>query len=76
MSKFKKLGAIAKNLGLAGAGGYVGARLASSAHEAKDNARSGLKTGLAVGAVASTLPPLSKIVFRRIRGRIIPIKVK
>jgi hypothetical protein len=76
MSKFQKLGNIAKMLGIAGASGYLGARMASSAAEAKANAKSGLKTGLAVGAVASTVPPLSKIVFRRIRGKIIPIKVK
>lgn len=56
-----------------GAAGYAASRVSSSAAEAPENAKSGLKTGLAVGAAAVIVP---KIVFRRVKGRIIPMRSK
>jgi len=76
MSKFTKLGNIAKVLGISAAAGMVGARMASTPHEADKNGRFGAIASTVVAAAALSIPPLTKIVFRRIRGRIIPIRAK
>lgn len=56
----------------AAAGGLAAAHSAPAGHR-KAARNEGLATGAIVGALAATLP---KIVFRRFRGRIIPMRAK
>lgn len=42
----------------------------------RDSATEGAILGALAGAAAVSAPSFAKVVFRRIRGRIIPIKVK
>ena len=67
--KFKKAKSYGKVAGLGAIGGSYGAFFSTQAGHRRDAAKEGAVAG-AVAAVAST------IVFRRVRGRIIPMKVK
>lgn len=85
MSKFKKLGAIAKTLGITTAVGYLTARAVSSTDEGPQHGKRGAQIGFALGSASMIAPKVmksqtfkdtAKFVFRRVRGKIIPIKVK
>jgi hypothetical protein len=77
--KFTKLNKIAKMLGVVAATTVTGRYAASyvSAADARSAAKKeGTTVGAVIGAAAVAAPMIGKVVFRRIRGRIIPIKVK
>lgn len=85
MSKFRKLGSIAKILGISTAAGYAGSRIASTPAEASANSKVGAASGFVLGSASMIAPKIfkskiakdtAKFVFRRIGGRIIPIRVK
>lgn len=72
----KFLKKLSKGVALGGAAGYLGARASSSSHEAPDNSKMGGKIGALVGASTVVAPKIGKVVFRKIKGRIIPIRSK
>ena len=72
-----------------GIAGFAASRITSSSAEADQNSIAGARIGTAVGLALAGTAPLSrnklvresidavgKIVFRRVRGRIIPIRRK
>jgi len=85
MSKFRKISNIAKMIGISTVAGFAGARIASTPAEAGKNSTVGAATGFALGSATMLAPKVfkstivrdtAKFVFRRIRGKIIPIRVK
>ena len=73
MSIKKTIANLVKRTVAGGAVGYVSSRSTSSSAEAGANS----KMGGIVGAITAGISPLAgKVIFRRIRGRLIPIRVK
>jgi hypothetical protein len=80
---------LSKGATVGGLTGYVSSRTTSSSAEAPDNSLMGAKVGAALGTllpalgtktvrkgIASGAQEFGKVVFRRIRGKIIPIRAK
>lgn len=89
MSKISLLKKLVKGTAAGGLTGYAASRTSSSAAEADVNSIRGLQVGATVGAGLASIIPLSKsktlndatkaagkVIFRRIGGRIIPIRKK
>jgi hypothetical protein len=85
MSKFKRIKSVLGKLTLTTAAGYAASRVVSTPAEANRNSVTGAMAGFATGALAMGVPKaikspmakdIGKVVFRRIRGRIIPIRKK
>lgn len=67
---------LTKNTAVGGLSGYIASRIASTPAEADKNSIVGGKVGAFVGASIAASPTLGKIVFRKFRGRVIPIRMK
>jgi len=89
MKKLKLLKSLTKVTALTAAGGYVGGRISSTPTEAPTNAIRGAQAAGLVGLAAASSIPIArnkavrkaaraagKYIFRRVRGRIIPIRKK
>lgn len=76
LTGFKKTKKVAKVTALAGAAGAFAGSSGSQPGLRREGAKEGAIVGIAVGASLIAAPKIGKIIFRRIRGRIIPIRVK
>lgn len=87
MKKLSLLKKLVKGTAAGGVTGYAASRISSTPAEADHNALVGSKVGAAVGAGLASAIPLAKsktlrdagkaagkVIFRRIGGRIIPIR--
>ncbi len=72
----KLLKKLIKGTAAGGLTGFIAAKVTSSTHEADENSTRGMQVGVLTGVGIALAPKAAKTVFRRIRGRIIPIKVK
>ena len=74
---WKPLGKATLKYGAVGsAAGIASTAYSSSSHERDDNIRSGKKVGAFTGAALGAAAVAGSVVFRKIRGRIIPIRKK
>lgn len=89
MSKKNLLKKLIKGTALGGLAGYAASKTTSSSAESDTNSIVGRNVGAVVGLSAVAALPIAKsktvrdvakaagrIVFRRIRGKIVPVKVK
>ena len=76
MSKFKKLGSIAKLMGITSATAATTSFMSGPIGHRKDAATESAVIAAGATAAGFTAAALGKVVFRRFRGRIIPIRKK
>jgi len=79
MGKFSKLSSFTKHLkrhGLLGTGLVVGGAAGGFSGVPAGHRKDGAKEGARVGAALTATAIATHVIFRRVRGRLIPIRVK